>query len=126
MGTTYPLAAIALARALVGPRGTRPDREAPNGPLLGAEGAYLVECYVPDLDERRVELFGRRLRGAAARRHAGTVRLLASAGLPGDDSLLTIFRASSPDVVAATVERAGLPADRIVPVVWHPDGRNDR
>lgn len=54
------------------------------------------------------------------------MRLLASAGLPGDDSLLTIFRASSPDVVAATVERAGLPADRIVPVVWHPDGRNDR
>jgi hypothetical protein len=126
MGTTHPLAALALARALVGPRGTRPDREAPNGPLLGAEGAYLVECYVPDLDERRVELFGRRLRGAAARRHAGTVRLLASAGLPGDDSLLTIFRASSPDVVAATVERAGLPADRIVPVVWHPDGRRSR
>ena len=120
MGTTHPLAALALARALVG---TRRDREAPNGPLPPPEGAYLVECYVPRLDERRVELFGRRLRGAAARRRPGTVRLLASAGLPGDDSLLTIFRASSRDAVAATVEQAGLPADRIVPVVWHPDGR---
>jgi hypothetical protein len=40
--------------------------------------------------------------------------------------LLTIFWASSPDVVAATVRQAGLPADRIVPVVWHPDGTRRR
>ena len=100
-----------------------PSRHELDLPLPPPEGAYLVECYVPRLDERRVELFGRRLRGAAARRRPGTVRLLASAGLPGDDSLLTIFRASSRDAVAATVEQAGLPADRIVPVVWHPDGR---
>lgn len=126
MGTTHPLAAVALARALVGPRLARSDTERADGALPAPYGAYLAEHYLPDLDERRVELLGRRLRGAAARRGGGAVRLLASAAVPGDDSLLTIFWASSPDVVAATVRQAGLPADRIVPVVWHPDGRRHR
>jgi hypothetical protein len=126
MGTTHPLAAVVLARALVGDRGAQSRAERPEGARPVPYGAYLAEHYLPGLDERRVELLGRRLRGAAARRGGGAVRLLASAGVPGDDALLTIFWASSPDVVAATVRQAGLPADRIVPVVWHPDGRRHR
>lgn len=126
MGTTHPLAAVALARALVGSQSARSRAERPDGARPAPYGAYLAEHYLPGLDERRVELLGRRLRGAAARRGGDAVRLLASAGVPGDDALLTIFWASSPDVVAATVRQAGLPADRIVPVVWHPDGRRHR
>ena len=126
MGTTHSLAAVALARALVRPRSARSRAERPDGARPVPYRAYLAEHYLPGLDERRVELLGRRLRGAAARRGGDAVHLLASAGVPGDDALLTIFWASSPDVVAATVRRAGLPADRIVPVVWHPDGRPHR
>lgn len=123
MGTTHPLAAVALAKTLVGPRGARSRADRPTGDRPVPCRAYLAEHYLPGLDERRVEQLGRRLRGAAAHRGGDAVRLLASAGVPGDDALLTIFRASSPDVVAATVRQAGLPADRIVPVVWHPDER---
>ena len=79
MGTTHPLAAVALARALVGPRGARSRAEQRDGARPVPYGAYLAEHYLPGLDEGRVELLGRRLRGAAARRGGDAVRLLASA-----------------------------------------------
>jgi hypothetical protein len=95
-----------------GARGVRP------------RGVYLVEHYLPDLDDRRVDVLTGRLRAAAElERGAGGVRLLGSAGLPGDDSFLSIFEASSVEAVARTIERAEIAADRIVPALWRTEDR---
>jgi hypothetical protein len=51
------------------------------------------------------------------------VRFLGSAGVPGDESLLSLFAAPSLEVVAGTVERARVKADRIVPVFWRAGSR---
>lgn len=116
MGTSHPLGVLALAKALLGPGGVRSLPEPRSEALHAPCSAYLAEAYLRGLDEQRVELLTSRMRAAAAL--GGTVRLLASAGLPGDDSLLSIFWASSPEAVAAAVRQAELSADRIVPVVW--------
>jgi hypothetical protein len=84
---------------------------------------FLAEHYLPGLDEDRVELLSERLRWAAALRLEDRVRFLGSAGVPGDDSLLSIVAAPSLEAVAWTVGQAEIVADRIVPVVWRAGDR---
>ena len=77
---------------------------------------FLAEHYLAAVDEERVEALGRQLATACE----SSVRLLGSAGLPGDDCVLSLFAAPSPEAVAETFELAGIGVDRIVPVLWHP------
>jgi hypothetical protein len=81
-------------------------------------GVFLAEHYLAAMDADRVEEVGRRL--AAGCR--ADMRLLGSAGLPGDDCVLSLFAAPSAEAVAAAFERADVAADRIVPVLWRPMG----
>jgi hypothetical protein len=54
--------------------------------------------------------------------HTGVeVRLLGSAGVPGDESFLALFAAREEDAVARAIARAEIAADRIVPVLWQAD-----
>ena len=76
---------------------------------------FLVEHYATAVDERRVDAVSSRLEAAA---HELAVGFLGSAGLPGDESFLSLFAAQGIGEVARTLERAGLVADRIVPVLW--------
>ncbi len=70
---------------------------------------YLVERYVPSMDDRDVERATRRLRGARP-----GVRHLCTVFLPDEETCLSVFE--GPD--AATVEvantEAEFPLDRIV------------
>lgn len=115
MGAGNPLAALALAGPLAGR--TREQSVPEPGPGAHVQ-VFLAEHYLPGLDEQRVEQLAERLRIAASLRGGDRVRFLGSAGVPGDDSLLSIFSASSLEAVARTVRSAEVAADRIVPVVW--------
>jgi hypothetical protein len=79
-----------------------------------------VENYSPDLTSQRLEALTHRLVAAAdeLRREGSDVRLLGSAGLPGDEALLSVLAAPSADIVVRVLEAAGISADRIVPVLW--------
>ena len=89
-----------------------------------AEPVYLAEHYLPGVDARRVDAHVSRLAEAAegARRNGLEVLFLGSAGLPGDESLLSLFSAPSADDVAHTIELAEVSVDRIVPVLWRTGG----
>jgi hypothetical protein len=114
----HPLAALALARALVGPSRERTSGEAEDRRSgRRATHIFVAEHYSPGLDAGQVEAFTRRLRAANDSR-GGDVRFLGAAALPGDDSLLSIFAAPSLEAVARLVERAEVVADRIVPALW--------
>jgi len=121
-----PLAALVLARPFanaVRDRGA-PAPERSSEPEPGRSAArsisrvFLAEHYQPGLDEERLEALAARLRAAAALWRGDKVRMLASASVPGDDTLLAIFSATSADAVAWTAHRAEIDADRIVPIVW--------
>ena len=53
-----------------------------------------------------------------ARRDGMDVVYLGSAGLPGDESLLSLFSARNADDVERTIDIAKVAVDRIVPVLW--------
>jgi len=84
------------------------------------ESIYLAEHYLPGVDAQRVDAHVSRLAEAAegARRDGLDVSFLGSAGLPGDESVLSLFSAPSVDQVARTIELAEVAVDRIVPVLW--------
>ncbi len=118
MAMTHPLVALALSRTLARKDGalhaasTRPSRG------TGVEThVYLVEHYGPDVSEGTAAALADRLARAARARRAG-VRLIGSACVPADESFLSLYAAASADAVAAAVARAGVVADRIVPVLW--------
>jgi hypothetical protein len=79
---------------------------------------FLAEHYLAAMDTHRVEELGRRLASACR----VDVRLLGSAGLPGDDCVLSLFAAPNATAVALVFERADVAVDRIVPVLWRPMG----
>jgi hypothetical protein len=78
---------------------------------------YLVERYLPGLDERA-------LRASLARLPATTkgtpVRYLGSMIVPVDEACFCQFDAPSEDAVADANRRAGIPYDRIVAAVAVP------
>ena len=88
------------------------------GKRRAAMPVFLAEHYAPGLDERRVEALTRRLRAATGPQAATDVRFLGCAGLPGDESFLSIFAAPSLEAVIRLVEQADVTADRIVPALW--------
>jgi hypothetical protein len=84
------------------------------------DSIYLAEHYIPGVDAQRVDSHVSRLVDAAkgARRVGMDVVYLGSAGLPGDESLLSLFSAKNADDVERTIDLAKVAVDRIVPVLW--------
>jgi hypothetical protein len=121
MAGTHPLAALGVARALLGPR-REPELDVPPArPAVRVRnGVFLAEHYLHDVTASSVDALTRRLTAAAEelRRRGTEVRVLGSAGLPGDEALLHVLSAPSEETAAEAVAQAGLVADRIVPVVW--------
>ena len=137
----HAVKALSLARALVGdgsgnvarsePRNASPRRSRRRR-KVGAAGfrnsglkrepdsIYLAEHYLPGVDAERVDAHVSRLVDAAkgARRDGMDVVYLGSAGLPGDESLLSLFSARNAAEVERTIGIAEVAVDRIVPVLW--------
>jgi hypothetical protein len=118
MAGQHPLAALAVARALVGSRVERARAGSrPTSRRRRPAKVFVAEHYSPGLDARQVDTLTRRLR-AAVDDGAGSIRFLGAAGLPGDDSFFSIFAAPSLETVATVVARAEVEADRILPALW--------
>ena len=85
---------------------------------------YLVERYLPDLDQRRlIRMLGKLGKAAEELRAEGTpVQYLGSTIVPGDEACFCQFEGASEAAVAQANERAGVPFDRIVAVVTVPVG----
>jgi len=137
----HSVKALALAKALVGdgsggvarpePRKASPKRSRRRrkagvarswnrGLKREPDSVYLAEHYLPGVDAQRVDAHVSRLANAAkgARRDGMDVEYLGSAGLPGDESLLSWFSAKNADDVERTINIAEVGVDRIVPVLW--------
>ncbi len=88
---------------------------------------YVVERYLPGLDQRRlVPLLGKLGRAAQELRAEGTlVRYLGSTIVPGDEACFCQFEGASEKAVAEANVRAGVPFDRIVAAVAVPVSPDD-
>lgn len=82
---------------------------------VGKPACYLVEWYLPELNENTVDDMVSRLDAAAATvSDEGTpVRLLVTLSVPADEVLYGVFDAHSPDIVSTTCIRAGAPHQRL-------------
>ena len=76
---------------------------------------YLVECYWPGVTRAGVFAAIRRAHAAAAdiSRTGRRVELVRSTFVPGDEAVLCVFEASSPEDIAEANSRAGVRFDRI-------------
>jgi len=121
-----PLSSMVVAKALLG------DPARPRRSLIPRRGrrraeshVFLAEHYVASVDGSRLDDLARDVAAAGVRRKGKDVLLLGILGLPSEESLMSLFSAPAADAVAGTLERAGVPADRIVPVLWR-EGRHAR
>lgn len=98
---------------------------------------FLVERYAPELTVEQMRAGeGRARRAAAALTRAGRpVEYIGSLVVEGEETVFSLFEAQSPDAIADVNRRAGLPFDRVVPVIElgglesrarHPDRREQR
>jgi hypothetical protein len=89
---------------------------------LLATASFLVECFWPDLDQRRVEHAGERLAESAAQRRRGgcSVAYLGSIQMTGDDVVFFLFEADSATEVQKVCELAELQFERVVGSVVSP------
>ena len=85
---------------------------------------YVVERYLPGLDQRRlVRMLGKLGKATEELRAEGTaVQYLGSTIVPGDEACFCQFEGASEEAVAQANERAGVPFDRIVAAVAVPVG----
>lgn len=75
---------------------------------------FLVESYVAVSEEHVREAVARARKTA----ESGTgIRYVETTYLPGDETVLHVFEAGSPDSLTAAAQRAGLQFERIVPAV---------
>lgn len=86
---------------------------------------YLVECYWPGVTAAAVFDAIRRAHAAAADITGGgrRVQLVRSTFVPGDEAVLCLFEAASPEDVAEANTRAGVLFDRISLAVDVVDGQ---
>jgi hypothetical protein len=73
---------------------------------------FVVERYAPDLDLEDV-----RSKEPAAREAGRPIRYLGSIVIAAEETVFSVFEADDADVVAEVNGRAGLPFDRVVPIV---------
>lgn len=126
MANSNPLSSIVVAQALLGTP-SKPERR------LGrrrrdrrAESqVFLAEHYVESVDPGRLEKLAHEVAAAVDQRgeRSSGVSLVGIVGLPSDDSVMSVFSAPALEAVAVTLERAGVPADRIIPVLWRSGRR---
>jgi len=83
---------------------------------------YLVEAYVPQLDEARARTLAGEARSAAG---AMAIRHLSSIFVPEDDLCFHLLEAGSADSVREAWRRAGLPFERVV-VAVRPRSNDER
>jgi hypothetical protein len=83
---------------------------------------YVVERYLPGLDQRRlVRLLAKLEHATEELRGEGTqIRYLGSTIVPGDEACFCQFEGPSEGAVAEANRRAGLPVNRIVAAVSVP------
>ena len=76
---------------------------------------YLVEWYRNDLPQHAIdESFAMLTRGAELAADDGSyVTVVLTLSVPTDDVIFSIFCATSPEVVVAACNRAGIPAERV-------------
>ena len=76
---------------------------------------YLAEWYLPEMTATSVDEMVAKLDAAAAAVSTDNapVRLVVTLSVPTDEVLYGVFGAQSPDVVAQTCFRAGVPFQRI-------------
>jgi Protein of unknown function (DUF4242) len=77
---------------------------------------YLVECYWPGVDELRLGEVVERLMVASPGQR-GDVGWVSSVLIPEDEIVLCLATGPSAEAIRATAQRAGLPAERVVPCV---------
>jgi len=80
-----------------------------------ARQTYLVEHYRPGLDVEQLRRSVSRLRDTARamEREGKAVRCVRSTIVPGDESFLCVFEATSEELVREAYARAGIPFERI-------------
>ena len=112
---TRALGALALGRALTAAAAPRDsDRR------HVADRVFLAEHRLSGARPERAADVTRRLATATADlRRAGTdVRVLGSAYVPGDESLLVVLAAPSAEAASRAVTAAELSTQRLVPALW--------
>ena len=111
---TRALGALALGRALAASVPRHEERR------HGADRVFLAEHRLSTARPERAADVTRRLATATADlRRAGTdVRVLGSAYVPGDESLLVVLAAPSAEAASRAVTAADLTTQRLVPALW--------
>ena len=126
MANSNPLAAMVAAKVLMG-SSPRPRRRfvRRRGHRRAEAHVFLAEHYVASVDSARLDSLARDVAEAGPRVRTKEVSLLGILGLPSEESLMSLFSAPGVEAVVTTLERAGVPADRVVPVLWRR-GRRSR
>jgi len=83
---------------------------------------FLVEHYRPGLTADELRTWAARMRDQAVEmeREGRAVRFVRATIVPGDESLLCFFEASSEQLVRDAYMRAGIPFERIMAVIPDP------
>jgi hypothetical protein len=81
---------------------------------------YAAKCYWPGVTANELEPIGTRARREARRARSGgsAVAYLGSIMFPADELVLCLFDAPSPAAVKHTSEQAGIPCERVMPILW--------
>ena len=84
-----------------------------------ARGTFLVEHYRPGLSVDELGALATRMRETADEMEGAgmAVRYLRATIVPTDESLLCLFEADSAQLVREAYTRAGIPFERITPVI---------
>jgi hypothetical protein len=99
---------------------SEPGQDAAEGP--GPGSLFIVERRLPRLDDHQLMVLQSALTGSASRFRARDegVQLLGSVFLPGQERLLSLFRAGSAEAVRAVSEASLIPFASIEPAVGLP------
>jgi hypothetical protein len=82
-------------------------------PARPGPGWHVAECLLPGLTQAAAEVLAERVRAELAGPAGTGIRFLGSLLMPEDEVLLCLF-CGPLDEVRAVIERAALPADRVV------------
>jgi hypothetical protein len=122
VANSNPLSSMVVAKALLGASPRHRRRFVRSRWQRRAHShVFLAEHYVASVDAARLDALAHDVATAGSRRKGTDVFLLGILGLPSEESL---FAAPGPEAVATTLERAGVPADRVVPVLWRRGRRS--
>jgi hypothetical protein len=92
--------------------------------VLRGDSSFLVECYLPGVQQADVESAATRAEAASAdlRSDGRSVTYGGAILVPGDEVVLHLFNSDSEDAVRQASERAALPFERILPTIAFEGG----